>query len=625
MYEEYFGLDRPPFKISPDTSLFFEGGKRGDILAALVYAVHRGEGIVKVVGEVGSGKTMLCRMLQLELPKTVEIIYIGNPSVSAEDILFVIAHELELHASKDASKHEVMHMLHDYLLQRHIENKQVVLFIEEAQGMPLETLEEIRLLSNLETSEHKLLQIILFGQPELDENLSNKSIRQLRERITHNFNLPPLTSTEIHKYLNFRIREVGYTGPELITENLAKKVEKHSNGLLRRINIIADKILLSAFSESTHNLTPHHVVAAVNDSDFSGKTQKNSRTAWWMILPILIALAFAAYKTEILWLDTFTQLKAGLSGFLEKQSPETAIGKENLENATENTVKKADNGQQLPEKDAAQQVVVEDQPNLIVEDQPGPDSPLIKNDEVVSVEIATNESAIPAEPEVKQEPPVANESVALIEPLAVETQVASSDSMEINEPKVSETLLVADEQIAVTSSDAGNLALEQGQSATSGEASDFESVEQLHNGTQSIAEEVEFLVPIEEVSAIDAKQTEVTTISDYNDNEWLDFKLKRSREWLIGADKEKVSIQVLLLKKSGAQKLAYLLRHDWPLNLDETYLYEVNSDSRVFYRVFYRELDNVAQGRREIQNLPESIRANSPYVHSVYRMQKVFL
>ena len=223
MYEDYFGLSRPPFKISPDTSLFFEGGKRGDILGALVYAIHRGEGIIKVVGEVGSGKTMLCRMLQLKLPKSVEIIYIANPSVSAEDILFVIAYELELPAAKDASKHEVVNMLHDYLMQRHIENKQVVLFIEEAQGMPLDTLEEIRLLSNLETDQHKLLQIILFGQPELDENLSKKSIRQLRERITHSFNLSPLTHHEIHKYLNFRMREVGYTGPELITSSLAKK------------------------------------------------------------------------------------------------------------------------------------------------------------------------------------------------------------------------------------------------------------------------------------------------------------------------------------------------------------------------------------------------------------------
>ncbi|MGK0399222.1 MAG: MSHA biogenesis protein MshM, partial [Gammaproteobacteria bacterium] len=202
MYEEYFGLNRPPFKITPDTSLFFGGGKRGDILGALVYAVHRGEGIVKVVGEVGSGKTMLCRMLQQELPKSVEIIYIANPSVSAEDILFVMAHELELLVPNQATKHQVMHMLQDYLVQRHVENKQVVLFIEEAQGMPLDTLEEIRLLSNLETDQNKLLQIILFGQPELDENLALKSIRQLRERITHTFNLLPLSTEEVHLYLN---------------------------------------------------------------------------------------------------------------------------------------------------------------------------------------------------------------------------------------------------------------------------------------------------------------------------------------------------------------------------------------------------------------------------------------
>ncbi|MGD8350129.1 MAG: AAA family ATPase, partial [Gammaproteobacteria bacterium] len=254
MYEDYFGLDRPPFKITPDTSLFYEGGKRGDILGALVYAIRRGEGIVKVVGEVGSGKTMLCRMLQLKLPDTVEIVYIANPSVSPEDILFVIAHELSLKISRDASKHEVMHTLQDYLLKRHMENRQVVLFIEEAQGMPIETLEEVRLLSNLETDQNKLLQIILFGQPELDDNLAQQSIRQLRERITHNFRLEPLSRDEIYNYLNFRMREVGYTGPELISRALARKVEQYSEGLLRRINIIADKILLSAYAEGTHNL-----------------------------------------------------------------------------------------------------------------------------------------------------------------------------------------------------------------------------------------------------------------------------------------------------------------------------------------------------------------------------------
>lgn len=303
MYEDYFGLQRSPFKITPDTSLFYDGGKRGDILEALVYAVHRGEGIVKVVGEVGSGKTMLCRMLQLKLPKSIEIIYISNPSVSPEDILFVIAHELSLHVGKDASKHEVMHLLQDFLLQRHMENKQVVLFVEEAQGMPIDTLEEIRLLSNLETDQNKLLQIILFGQPELDVNLSQQSIRQLRERITHNFELSPLTDSEIHYYLNFRMREVGYTGPELISKAVAKKVEHYSEGLLRRINIIGDKILLSAFAEGTHNLTSKHVMAAVNDSTFGKERKKKPTILWWLVLLLAVALAFALFQTRSFWLS----------------------------------------------------------------------------------------------------------------------------------------------------------------------------------------------------------------------------------------------------------------------------------------------------------------------------------
>ena len=340
MYEEYFGLERPPFKITPDTSLFFEGGKRGDILEALVYAIHRGEGIIKVVGEVGSGKTMLCRMLQLKLPSTVEIVYIANPSVSAEDILFVIAHELSLTVGKDASKHQVMRMLQDYLLQRHMENKQVVLFVEEAQGMPLDTLEEIRLLSNLETDENKLLQIILFGQPELDQNLSERSIRQLRERITHSFDLAPLTQDEIHNYLNFRMRQVGYTGPELISDTVAKKIEQHSEGLLRRINIIADKILLSAFAEGTHNLSSKHVTAAVNDSAFAQEAPRSSSSLWkWLIPLVVVALALAIYQTRAQWmafasLDSLLQPESTLPATSTATSgstiePESAIKSDN--------------------------------------------------------------------------------------------------------------------------------------------------------------------------------------------------------------------------------------------------------------------------------------------------------
>ena len=151
MYYEHFGLTEAPFRITPNTDFFFGGGTRGPILEALIYAITQGEGIVKVTGEVGSGKTMLCSMLQTRLPAQVETIYLANPSVSPEEILHAIAFELQLNTDRNASRLEVMHSLQDYLLKRHAEGKRVVLFVEESQGMPIATLEEIRLLSNLET------------------------------------------------------------------------------------------------------------------------------------------------------------------------------------------------------------------------------------------------------------------------------------------------------------------------------------------------------------------------------------------------------------------------------------------------------------------------------------------
>ena len=196
MYYEHFGLTQPPFKITPNTDFFFGGGNRGPILEALIYAITQGEGIVKVTGEVGSGKTMLCSMLQTRLAESVETVYLANPSVSPEEILHAIAFELQLQITRDESRLAVMHAIQDYLLKRHAEGKRVVLFVEESQGMPIATLEEIRLLSNLETKSDKLLQIVLFGQPELDENLRQNQIRQLKERITHSFRLEPLTGPE---------------------------------------------------------------------------------------------------------------------------------------------------------------------------------------------------------------------------------------------------------------------------------------------------------------------------------------------------------------------------------------------------------------------------------------------
>ncbi len=271
MYYEHFGLTQAPFRITPNTDFFFGGGNRGPILEALIYAITQGEGIVKVTGEVGSGKTMLCSMLQSRLPEQVETIYLANPSVSPEEILHAIAFELDLPITPTAPRLLVMHAIQAHLLKRHAEGKRVVLFIEESQGMPIATLEEIRLLSNLETKSDKLLQIVLFGQPELDDNLRENHIRQLKERITHSFRLEPLTAAETREYLMFRLRAAGYRGPDLFTEAMVREIARISGGLTRRINLITDKALLAAFSENTHSIRQKHIDAAVRDSEFAQK------------------------------------------------------------------------------------------------------------------------------------------------------------------------------------------------------------------------------------------------------------------------------------------------------------------------------------------------------------------
>ena len=299
MYYAHFGLKEPPFKITPNTEVFFTGGNRGAILDALIYAIQNGEGIIKVVGEVGSGKTMLCRMLQTMLPKQVESIYLANPSVAPEDVLHAIAFELQLKLPKNADRLKVMQALQTHLLKRHEAGKQVVIFVEEAQGMPLPTLEEIRLLSNLETKHDKLLQIVLFGQPELDENLNQTNIRQLRERITHSFNLAPLQVDEIGEYLIFRLRAAGYFGPHLFTPASIKKLSNAAQGLVRRVNILADKSLLAAFAENVYQVTPKHVEAAIADSEFGMEKSKaaakqNKFLMWAGLLALGLALGFFA-------------------------------------------------------------------------------------------------------------------------------------------------------------------------------------------------------------------------------------------------------------------------------------------------------------------------------------------
>ena len=267
LYLEHFGLREAPYRITPHTEFFFDGAKRGSTLEALIYAIVKDEGIVKVTGEVGSGKTMLCRMLLERLPKSVETIYFANPSLSRDELLAALADELKL-PSPPTQVHQLLLAIQRHLVDLHEAGKQVVVLIDEAHAMPEESLEEIRLLSNLETQRSKLLQIVLFGQPELNAVLVTQEMRQLRERITHNFFLEPLKQTDIATYLMFRLRAAGFHGPDIFTPAAIKRFANVSHGLTRRLNILADKALLAAFAANTHLIDTKIANIAVADAQF---------------------------------------------------------------------------------------------------------------------------------------------------------------------------------------------------------------------------------------------------------------------------------------------------------------------------------------------------------------------
>lgn len=278
MYLEHFGLREAPFRITPHTEFFFAGANRGATLEALVYAITEGEGLVKVTGEVGTGKTMLCRVLMERLPETVETIYLAVPSLTRDEMLIAISSELGIETT-GANTTQLIRALQTRLIELHAEGRQIVALIDEAHAMPLTTLEEIRLLSNLETGKEKLLQIVLFGQPELDEHLNLPHMRQLKERITHSFGLAPLPPRDIKDYINFRLRAAGYHGPDLFSEEALRIISEASEGLTRRINIYADKTLLAAFAGGTHTVSPDHARAAVADTQIVVAAKSSPRRA----------------------------------------------------------------------------------------------------------------------------------------------------------------------------------------------------------------------------------------------------------------------------------------------------------------------------------------------------------
>ncbi len=296
MYLEHFGITEHPFRITPVTEFFFSGANRGEILDALIYSICEVEGIIKVSGEVGSGKTMLCRMLLEKLPGHIETIYLANPSLSREEMLYAIADGLELKTSGERVG-VIMSMIQNKLEEKAREGKRIVVLVDEAHAMPLDTLEELRLLYNLQVGNSKLMQIVLFGQPELNTKLDQPNMRQLKDRIVHHFNMQPLSRNILESYLMFRMRAAGYHGPNIFSPGAIKMIADASSGLMRRVNILADKSLLSAFVEDTYYVKANHVQAALRDSDLepaSTKTRKGFMLAG-IAAAALLAAGLAAW------------------------------------------------------------------------------------------------------------------------------------------------------------------------------------------------------------------------------------------------------------------------------------------------------------------------------------------
>jgi MSHA biogenesis protein MshM len=275
LYLDHFGLSELPFGITPDTSYTVITRGHQEALNTLLVALNSGEGFIKITGEVGTGKTLLCRRLLQALPEGSVSAYLPNPYLAPRTLQLALAEELGLAVSAESDDYHLLQSVNQALLEHAAADRQVVVCIDEAQAMPLETLESLRLLSNLETEKRKLLQIVLFGQPELDRKLAEPSVRQLLQRIAFHYRIDGLGREEVANYLAHRLRVAGYRGEDVFGPRAVRCLHKASRGTPRLLNILAHKSLLAVYGEGKHAVRPGHVRRAAAD------TEGAASAGWW--------------------------------------------------------------------------------------------------------------------------------------------------------------------------------------------------------------------------------------------------------------------------------------------------------------------------------------------------------
>lgn len=266
MYHTHFALRELPFGLTPDTAFAFACTPHQEALNTLLVAAANGEGFMKVTGEVGTGKTLLCRRFLSQLDDENVTAYIPNPLLDPHGLLLALAEELRVDFDRDDDPHRLLKSLNQVLLAHARAGKRVVVCLDEAQAMPLETLESLRLLSNLETEKRKLFQVVLFGQPELDVKLAHESVRQLQQRITFQYHLSALSRRELEYYISHRLRIAGYMGDRLFNTTALDALYTASRGVPRLINVVAHKSMLAAYGEGRHYISAAHVRQAARDT-----------------------------------------------------------------------------------------------------------------------------------------------------------------------------------------------------------------------------------------------------------------------------------------------------------------------------------------------------------------------
>jgi len=310
MYTAFYGLREKPFALSPDPRFLFLAASHREALAHVLYGIEQGEGFIAVTGEVGTGKTTLCRTLLERLGPDTEVAFVFNPTLSGEDLLRAICMEFGL-LTEGRTRAELSDQLNQFLLEQKRDHRRVLLIVDEAQNLASETLEQIRLLSNLETATSKLIQILLFGQPELDDKLDSTELRQLRQRISVRWSLGSLSAAETREYVRHRLRIAAESDPDIFSSRALSEVHRRARGIPRLVNLLCDRALLAGYAAGEKRIGPDLIGVAARE--ILGARRRLLRRRPWVRRTYVAGAALALLASGALAWQQWTRVEPRLA------------------------------------------------------------------------------------------------------------------------------------------------------------------------------------------------------------------------------------------------------------------------------------------------------------------------